>query len=73
MSCRATSIEMLRRPVGLTIAPQFRSLELIVVFLLASPMKGFRPQMTCVFILDSTMKDEKRALTWLDRIMSAPD
>jgi hypothetical protein len=50
MSCRAMRIKLLRRPVGLTIAPRFLSQELILVFSFPSAVVGFRPQITLVFI-----------------------
>jgi hypothetical protein len=50
MSFNAMRIKLLRRRAGLTITPSFHCQELILVFVLPSPVVGFRPQMTLAFI-----------------------
>jgi hypothetical protein len=50
MSCNAMRIKLLRRRAGLTITPWFQCRELILVFVFFTPVVGFPPQMTLVFI-----------------------
>jgi hypothetical protein len=49
MSCKVMRIKLLRRPAELTITPRFPCQELLV-FVLFSPVVGFRPQTTLAFI-----------------------
>jgi hypothetical protein len=50
MSFNAMRIKLFRRRAGLTITPWFQCRELILVFVFFTPVVGFPPQMTLVFI-----------------------